>query len=313
MSVFVRTLLAGEQPSIEEETFGPLETLEVRQEGLEITHQIGLAIDRYEAIVESAQSLESLATLAQDHSASLESLTVPFEVASSGYLKDDLSLEGISNFLKKVWEAIVTAWNKLKEMVMKLIDWLTGRGSKAQKAQLESSLKELKKNGEELTIKLAKTWDNHQESLNGYTRLLAKRQKQYEDATKAAKSKTDFLNDIPTGSQEEFDKYMLDSDDGKTETVDAAQYAKDTAKVVDASVETAEQYEKTIKARDELQSVIDKKLKEVPEEEQSAMANAMRKLQTGPEAQAAKVLTTTVKDTTAATKKVVDITSKAKA
>lgn len=304
MSVFVRTLLAGEQPSNEEETFGPLETLEIRQEGLVVTHDVDVAVDRYEAIVESAASLESLATLANDHPTSLESLAVPFDVASAGHLKGDLSLEGISSFLKKVWDTVVKAWNKVKEMVMKLINWITGRGGKSQKDAVKDAQRSLDKDDK---IEVDSDPKETKEVADKFTKSLAKREKELNDATRKVLSSSgvdELIDGIPTGDFEEFNAFMSEDTSKKSAEVSAKDHAKELEASIDATEDAAKQYEKTIKARDDLQKAIDKSVSKLDVKDENSMASAFRKLQSGPEVKAGKVLNFTAKKNAKDVKKI---------
>lgn len=118
-----------------------LEQHQIALEGRELIHEHTLASLQYESLCQSAKALDGMATTVRAHAGSLESLHTPIRIATHGHL-EDLSLEGFGDFLKKVWEAIVRAWNRVKDMIKKLVNWLLGRGTKAQ----EDTVKEAKRN-----------------------------------------------------------------------------------------------------------------------------------------------------------------------
>lgn len=295
MSAFVSNLLSTS--SLEEETFGPLEATSLRQEGLQIVNDAQTAIDRFESILESAQSLESLQSLAKDNPHSLESLSVPFSVASSGYLKDDLSLEGISSFIKKVWDAIVKAWKKVKEMIGKLVNWILGRGGKQQKKSIDDLKAET-----DLMIKA------HKNNLVETQRRLETSLSGCDEMTKAVdKLHSDLLKDPDFEAFDEkygemIEEIFKDLDTSKEKDVGdivestVADRSKELANVAATNRELATSMKKVTESRENLKKTIEKKLKDSDPDNESDLAKKLRKAFGGELSKPARVMQESTKE-----------------
>lgn len=317
----MRTLLSMSLNSnvLNESNFDEFTLLSLESERLNIDRSIQISTSQYESIVESAMALESIRSLVEDHPSSLESLKLPIDIASHGYIKEDVSLEGISSFLSSLWNAIVKTWTAVKDAIVSLIRWITGKGGKAQGSILKKADRNLEKDD---TIDNDGKIVNTTDVVREYTEWLIEREKELIEQTKSLSQKDqtiiktygDILDKYGSrhrgrGYSEDQKRFNKLLDKATREDIEikvrrqlGTDYVKDVKESVEATEALAKQTEKTVKARDDLQSIIERKITEVTGEEETTMIVALKSLQTGPETKSGRILTHAVKTNAKAVK-----------